>query len=100
MYREVFGFDPENGNRTGERDFLALFEGMDTDCTVLAGDATFSTELFLAGRPPSQVTDDDLAALSAFPRTTVLPRIRQAGHCLLLDNPWACVAALRSHGGG
>lgn len=97
IYRELFGFDPQDGSVGAPTDFHWTLQGLPADCAVLPG-----SEVFAAAnqdRPPSQQTDSDLAALRAFPRVHVLPRIEQAGHCLLLDDPWACAAALRRHFG-
>ena len=72
-----------------------MFGSLQIGCTLLAGQ-----EDFVLGdppaewRPPSQLTDADLAALETCGKVSVLPRIEAAGHCLLLDNPAACVAAM------
>ena len=72
-----------------------MLDGLQADCTVLAG----AEDFMLGGkpvlhRPPSQVTGADLGQIDAYRQVTVLPRIPNAGHCLLLDDPAACVAAL------
>jgi pimeloyl-ACP methyl ester carboxylesterase len=95
IYRELFGFDPQDGSVRAPTDFHWTLEGLLADCVVLPGSEAFAA--LSEDRPPSQQTDADLAALGAFPRVHVLPRIENAGHCLLLDDPWACVAALNRH---
>jgi pimeloyl-ACP methyl ester carboxylesterase len=95
IYRELFGFDPQDGSIRAPIDYHRTLQGLPADCVILAGSEAFSGDN--PDRPPSQQTDADLAALRTIPRVTVLPRIASAGHCLLLDDPWACVAALRRH---
>lgn len=100
IYRTLFGFDPQDGNRQQTRQFHAILDGLRAACVVVAGSEAFALETANESRPPSQQTDADLAALRGMPRVSVLPRIEGAGHCLLLDEPWACVAALSRHFGG
>jgi pimeloyl-ACP methyl ester carboxylesterase len=95
IYRELFGFDPQDGSLRAPTDFHWTLRGLPADCVILPGSEVFAAES--ADRPPSQQTDADLAALRTIPRVHVLPRIASAGHCLLLDDPWACVAALGRH---
>ncbi len=92
IYRELFGFDPQDGCVGVPTDFHWTLEGLSADCAVLTGSEVFAA--VNEDRPPSQQTDADLAALRTIPGVTVLPRIASSGHCLLLDDPWACVAAL------
>jgi len=95
IFTEVFGFDPQTGDQRAAANVHAMLDGLQADCTVLAG-----AEDFMLGvkpvlhRPPSQVTGADLGQIDAYRQVTVLPRIPNAGHCLLLDDPAACVAAL------
>lgn len=95
IYRGLFGFDPQDGSVRSPTDFHWTLEGLPADCVALPGSDVFAAPN--EDRPPSQQTDADLAALRAFPRVHVLPRVETAGHCLLLDDPWACVAALNRH---
>jgi pimeloyl-ACP methyl ester carboxylesterase len=95
IYRKMFGFDPQDGSLRAPADFHWTLESLHHDCLVLPGSEAFAAPN--ADRSPSQQTDADLAALRAFPRVHVMPRIQNAGHCLLLDDPWACVAALSQH---
>lgn len=97
IYRELFGFDPQDGSRRELTDFHWTLQGLPADSVVLAGSESFTTDPASEDRPPSQQTDADLAALRAIRRVTVLPRITSAGHCLMLDDPWACVSALARH---
>ena len=95
---EVFNFDPQDSAPRESRMYYSMFGGLQTGCTLLAGQ-----EDFVLGdppaewRPPSQLTDGDLAVLETCGKVSVLPRIEAAGHCLLLDNPAACVAAMARH---
>jgi len=97
IYRELFGFDPRDGSRRELADFHWTLEDLPADCVALAGSESFTTDPVSEYRPPSHQSDADLAALRAIPRVSVLPRIPSAGHCLLLDDPWACVSALARH---
>jgi pimeloyl-ACP methyl ester carboxylesterase len=97
IYRELFGFDPQDGSVLPPTDFHWVLDGIPVECVALPGSEVFAGAN--EDRPPSQQTDADLAALKAFPRVHVLPRIESAGHCLLLDDPWACVAMLGRHFG-
>ncbi len=98
IFVEIFNFDPSDGDLRNTVDIHSMLAGLLTDCVVLAG----SLEFVIGGpagewRPSSQLTDLDLTVLRTFERVTVLPRIESAGHCLLLDDPRACVAALARH---
>jgi pimeloyl-ACP methyl ester carboxylesterase len=97
IYTEIFGFDPLDGSRCEAVDFHPMLDGLNAECTLLAGSETYSHPLPAEERPCSQVTDGDLSAIRDRRRVTVLPRIDTAGHCLLLDDPWACVASLVRH---
>jgi pimeloyl-ACP methyl ester carboxylesterase len=98
IFRDVFGFDPRDGSLREAVYHYSMLADLQPDCTILAG-----CERFVLGnppiedRPPSQLTNADLTALHALERVTVLPRIGNAGHCILLDNPRACVEALSYH---
>jgi pimeloyl-ACP methyl ester carboxylesterase len=98
IFKEVFGFDPQDGSRREATDFYSMLAGLDTDCTILAGCEDYTpVNRLIEGQPPSQLTNADIAALHAFQRVAILSRIQAAGHCLLLDNPMACVASLSCH---
>ena len=73
-----------------------MLADLGANCTVLAGCEDYVLgDPPVEGRPPSQLTNSDLAALQVLGRRVLVPsRIEDAGHCLLLDNPRACVAAL------
>jgi pimeloyl-ACP methyl ester carboxylesterase len=92
---EVFNFDPQDGEPHEATTCYSMFRSLQIGCTLLAG-----CEDFVLGDPPaewrpaSQVTDADITAMSNCGKVSVLPRIEAAGHCLLLDNPAACVAAI------
>ena len=92
---EVFNFDPQDSAPREAKTYYSMFRDLQTGCTLLAG-----REDFVLGdppaewRPPSQLTDADLAALETCDKLSVLPRVEVAGHCLLLDNPAACVAVM------
>ena len=98
IFQEAFNFDPRDGSRRETVDHHTVLAGLHANCTVLAGCEAFVLgDPPVAARPPSQLTDADLAILQAYEQVAVLPRIESAGHCLLLDNPKACVAALTHH---
>ncbi len=100
IYREIFGFDPKDGATGGIRAFHHLMEGVQAPSTVVAGWTDYVLDPPIEERPPSQLTDDDLGLLAVYPGVTVLPRVPNAGHCVLNDNPEACIAALTRHLGG
>jgi pimeloyl-ACP methyl ester carboxylesterase len=98
IFLEVFNFDPQDGSGRGTADHHTVLAGLHANCTVFAGCEEFAIgDAPVAGRPPSQLTNADLALLQAYGHAAVLPRIASAGHCLLLDNPTACVAARARH---
>lgn len=100
IYREILGFDPQDGSRNDAQAFYSVLGRLEARCTVLAGRTDYALDPPVEKRPPSQLSDDDLAALQAYRQVTILPRIENAGHCLLSDNPDACVAALSGHMAG
>jgi pimeloyl-ACP methyl ester carboxylesterase len=97
IYRQVFGFDPQDVSRGEVTQFHPIFKGLQGHCAVLTGSEAYSVEALNECRPASQLTDADVSALRSIKGINVLPRIESAGHCLLLDDPWACVAALERH---
>jgi pimeloyl-ACP methyl ester carboxylesterase len=98
IFLKVFGFDPQDGTRREAVEFYSMLADLHTDCTILAGCENYAVgDPPVEWRPPSQLANADLARFQTTGQVTVLPRIEAAGHCLLLDNPTACVAALSCH---
>jgi pimeloyl-ACP methyl ester carboxylesterase len=92
---EVFNLDPRDGSSCDTKTYYSMFHALKTNCSLLAGSEDFAVgDPPAKWRPPSQLTDADLAAMASHGSVSVLPRIESAGHCLLLDNRDACVAAM------
>lgn len=83
--------DPADHKLTNSQSMLIELH---PDCTALAGYETRSQAPFVKRRPPSLNTVTNVDALLATRRVTILPRTKTVGHCMLLHDPWACVAAL------
>jgi len=90
---EIYGIDPNTGLRFRQTRLHHLVADLAQDCILIAG----SEDRPLDSRLPSLVTGDDLARLRAANRSLrIAPRVRDAGHGLLLENAAGCVAALAS----
>lgn len=90
----IFGFDPATGRAHRERAMHGLVRGLAVPGIVIAG-STAAMHTPPGPLPSSLLTDEDLAALQQENPALVVPaRIQAAGHCLLMENPRACLDTL------
>lgn len=90
----IFGFDPATDRQHRERAMHGLVRGLAVPGIVIAG-STAAMHAPPRPLPSSLLTDDDLAALRRENAALHMPpRIQGAGHCVLMENPRACLRTL------
>jgi pimeloyl-ACP methyl ester carboxylesterase len=95
ILQEILGFDPATEASHVERPMYDLLHGLIVPTLLLAGSEAHCHRP-PAGLPPSLLTDADLAASHrSNPGVHIPPRIGRAGHCVLLENPAACIATMQ-----